>query len=145
MNSFDRLAICFLLCFAGTCGYSQDLLYRCKVKQVLSLSNQGTLVTSPKSYQINVGQEFVVDRNTGEIKGESISTRYARSFGIVDKGGREGLNNHFKVSGVIEHWHPTVFFLEIQDMLNKSLVDSGNAEYPFAGYFKYWFIAGMCK
>ncbi len=127
-----------LISLSGFAGLSvaQDLLYRCKVKQVMELSGEGVL-KSIKVYGLD-SAEFFIDRETGEIKGAFISTKHSIFNRVVDVGGRAKLGNNFKVTGVIENLHPTVFYFEVHDMLYKQ-------EYEFSGFYKYWHLAGICK
>lgn len=144
MVSVKQYVVLLSLSVMAGLGFAQDLIYHCKVKQVLAVSSNGRLVPV-KVYGPAVNDDFVIDRISGEIKGESISTRFATIKNIVDVGGREALGNNFKLTGVIEHWHPTVFYFEVQDLDNRRGVEARKGEYPFSGFYKYWHIAGTCR
>jgi hypothetical protein len=114
---------------------SHDKLYQCPVKQVLEIDEGGYLKPIGDIGATRVGSTFTINRSTGEVWGKSISTKYADSLKIVDKGGD---SNNFKISAVINHWNSTHFFIEVVDYKPK-------LEYAFSGYFKFNHIAGTCK
>lgn len=134
-NYLLRIFGCSLLLFV-TSSFGQGTVYQCTVKQLMRVTGNGVLSTAPENVAVSpVGSVFLVDTISGEVQGHTISTNHATDVKIVDR--RRG--NHFRLMAVIEHYHPTVFFLEIHDlgMLKE--------EYLFSGYFKYQHIAGICK
>lgn len=121
--------------------FSQDLVFHCTVKQVLEVSDAGVL-TEKSNRQLAfdmIGTQFIINQENGVITGRIISTKYAKSILVVDKGVR---GNNFKVSGVIEHWHPTIFYLEVVTILRKFNPEA--VSIPFSGQFSGRHIAGIC-
>lgn len=114
---------------------AQDNLYQCTVRQILEVNDAGVLAPIRGIGVTHIGDTFTINRTTGEVLGKWINTSYAKSFKLVDKGGG---SNNLKITGVIEHWHPTVFFLEVVDHETKQI-------HAFSGFYKYNHIAGTCK
>ena len=130
-----RVGYCLMCGVFASTALSQDKLYQCTVKQILDVNDSGVLVPMKGIGATRIGDTFTINRETGELWGRWINTKYAESFKLVDGG---GTSNYLKIIGVIKHWHPTVFFLQVVDPESKQV-------YAFSGYFKYHHIAGTCK
>ena len=131
------ISFCLMCSVFANSARAQDNLYQCTVKQVLELNDAGVLVPIRAPGVTHIGDTFTINRTTGEVWGKWINTRYAESFVLVDKGGSSS-SNSLKISGVIKHWHPTLFSLTVVDHEKKQT-------YAFSGYFKYNHIAGTCN
>ena len=135
IQSFLRVGYCLMITVFASTALSQDKLYQCTVKQILEVNDSGVLVPMKGLGATHIGDTFTINRETGELWGTWINTKYAKSFRLVDKGGN---SNNLKITGEIQHWHPTVFFLDVVDSVPKQV-------YAFSGFFKYHHIAGTCK
>jgi hypothetical protein len=106
-----HIHVAFLLVFAASTAYSADDHYVCTIKVEHDLQDDGTVRTGRMS-NIVVGQRFVVDRLTGIVRGNLVSTEGADKIVVVDKGSKA---NSFK-----SYWtHPRlasapVAYLEIR-------------------------------
>lgn len=138
MNLFKSLVLIVGGILAGThtSSFSGELVFHCTVKQYLAVSDAGKLI---EKSDYAVGTQFVINQESGTITGRIVSTNFAESILIIDKGGG---NNNFRVSGVIKHWHPTHFYIEVFTVSRR--LNPGTVTIPFSGYFKYGHIAGTC-
>jgi hypothetical protein len=139
MNLFKLLVMIVGGIFAGahTSSFSGELVFHCTVKQYLVVSEAGKLIEK-SGYA--VGTQFVINQENGTITGRIVSTSFAESILIIDKG-RVNYNN-FRVSGIIKHWHPTHFYIEV--FTASPRLNPGTDTIPFSGYFNYGHIAGTC-
>jgi hypothetical protein len=130
-----RVGFCLMSGIFASMALSQDRLYQCTVNQILEVDEAGYLKPIRGIGVAHVGDTFTINRSTGDVWGKSISTKYADSLKLVEKGGG---SNNLKISAVIKHWNPTHFVLEVVDYVPKQA-------YPFSGIFKFNHIAGTCK
>ncbi len=141
---FHNLYVGFFLAFVvltPQTSIAQQVPFICTVKEVLEVTDTGMMAT-PKAGTSLLGRQFVVNRESGITTGRGISTEYAKSISIIDK----GLNhNSFRLMAIIDYFHPRIFHLEIQTFMRNIPGFVQENGIPFSGYFLNVHISGVCK
>jgi hypothetical protein len=141
---FYELRVGLFIAVAGLlpqASIAQQAPLICTVKQVLEVTDAG-MMAPPRAGTYLSGHQFVVNRESGVITGREISTRFAKSISIVDKGLR---GNSFRLVAIIEELHPKIFHLEIQTFMRSFPGFVPENGIPFSGYFSYFHISGVCR
>ena len=121
-----------LLLLSGAVQAS-PLAYTCTIKHVYSLTDSGTLTTSPWDKNMKAGS-FSVSRVTGEIIGDVVPTLMATSTRVVNKGTKE---NSFKA---VADFGEQYQLIEVQEFVTGEVKPFVASSMSGAGI-----VTGTCK
>jgi len=104
--------ILYLFMFSNS-AKAGSVTYHCKINHVYELSDKGFLISSnPNWRNVFEGGEFSVSKDTGSIRGKTLTTINAESTQVINSSSNE---NSFKA---LAYFEEQIQLLEIQEFIS---------------------------
>lgn len=119
------LILTFLFPSASIAGEST---YLCTINQIMELSDHGVMEKHAGAYKQLVGQNFSINRKTGEMVGLPFTTQSYKQVTVLDKGGKKNSYKVIVTSHPPNMWVMYIYVAEHQQGKKKPFwgTDDGN-------------------
>lgn len=131
---FMKQYILFLILLFPLNSVAEESTYLCTIKQILELSDNGTMEKHLGIYKQFFGKQFSINRDTGEMVGLPFATHSYKQVTVLDKGSNENSYKAIVTSHPPNMWIKYIHVAEHNQEKKKPFWGTDSGDKIFSGF-----------
>lgn len=124
----------FLILLFPLTSVAGESTYLCTIKQILELSNNGTMEKNVSIYEQFFDKQFSINRDTGEMVGLPFDTQSYKQVTVLDKGSNENSYKAIVTSHSPNMWVKYIYVAEHNFGKKKPFWGTDSGDKIFSGF-----------
>jgi hypothetical protein len=129
-----KTLVLFLFLASSSTSIAAENMYRCKINQIMELSDGGNMEKHKGIYRQLVGEYFSINRRTGAMAGLPFGTTSYRQVTVLDQGSNQNSYKAIVTSHPPNMWVMYIYVAEHRSGNQKPFWGTVDGDKIFSGY-----------